>query len=360
MKHPWKVLAAGLVLSTALAGCGTHQGGLGNKNIRNNDMGNYRLLEKRFANDGMNEMNRVKGSQMNGNNIIGNHKNYRLQSNRQIANDIKKIPGVRDAYVMTTNGNAYVAIGLKGESIVGNTRSGNEMGYSSSNTGRMGAMNISPRSGMGTNNMNMRMNNGISRLETDVEHGMNRLGNDMNKGMKAVERGMNNMIGNRPVERLGNDVNRGMNSVERGMGNMIDNFGRTVERPGNNGYSSTSNGYNAYGSNSNATNNRGQRLNGLADNNNIYMDRTLTDDYKKQVADAVRKNMPSIDMVFVSANPDYFSRMKGYDNDDMQGKAVQGYLAEFNAMVERVFPNVDDGNIGVQKKLSGQDVQIFK
>ncbi|WP_339279791.1 YhcN/YlaJ family sporulation lipoprotein [Paenibacillus sp. FSL W8-1187] len=324
MKHPWKVLAAGVALSTALAGCGTHHGELGNKNIRNNNIGNYRLLDKRFADDNMNEMNRVDGRQLNGNNIIGNHRNYNLKSNRQIAGTVKKLEGVRDAYVLTTNDNAYVAVGLKGESIVGstNTRSGTEMGYAASNTGRMGS---------NSGRMSAKSGDGLS-----LERGMKRLDGSMGR--------MN--------ERLG----RGMDGK---FDNTIDQYGRMGESRGNNGYSSLSNGYNGYGGAS-ATNRRGHMENGLADNNNIYMARSLNEGFKTQVADAVRKSMPGIDKVFVSANPDFFSRMREYDNDAKQGHSIQPYLAEFNAMVERVFPNVDDGSAGTQKKLSGLDAHIFK
>ncbi|QJC51431.1 hypothetical protein HGI30_07635 [Paenibacillus albicereus] len=329
MKHPWKVLAAGVVLTTALAGCGTHHGELGNKNIRNSNIGNYRLLDKRFADDNMNEMNRVDGRQLNGNNIIGNHRNYHLKSNRQIAGTVKKIDGVRDAYVMTTNDNAYVAIGLKGESIVGstNTRSGTQMGYSSSNTGPIASNDgrMTAKSG------GMGMKSGMS-----MESGKSRLNGSMD----------------RMSERLGQGMGQAFD-------NTIDQYGRMGEKRENNGYSSRSNGSNGYGGAS-ATNRRGHRMDGLADNNNIYMARSLNDGFKTQVANAVRKSMPSIDKVFVSSNPDFFSRMQGYDNDAKQGHPIQPYLAEFNAMVERVFPNVDDGSAGTQKKLSGLDAHIFK
>ncbi|MCM3746906.1 YhcN/YlaJ family sporulation lipoprotein [Paenibacillus pasadenensis] len=343
MKHPWKVLAASVVLTTALAGCGANHGELGNKNIRNNNVGNYRLLDKRFADDNMNEMHRKNGTQLNGNNIIGNHKNYRLQSDGHIATSIKKIPGVRDAYVMTTNDNAYVAVGLKGNSIVESTRSG----MSASDTGRMGVGNSSMKSrtynrmDSGVNRLEADMNRGVNRLETGVERGLNRAGN-------TVERGMN---------RVGEGVNKGLKSLERGMNDMLDNG--MADRSNNNGYKSYSNGYNSYGT-SDATNNRGKLENGLSDNNNIYMDRELNSQFKAQVADVVRKAMPGVDKVFVSSNPEFVSRMQGYHNDANQGNSIQTYMAEFNAMVDRIFPNVDDGSNGMAKKLSGRDAHIFK
>ena len=124
MKQPLKVLAAGIVISTALAGCGTYHSGLGNKNIHNNATGNYNLLSKRFADDGRNEMYRVKGTQQNGNNIIGNHQNYHLSTDKKLSDDLQKLPGVRTAYVFTTDKNAYVAVGLDGHSVTGLTSTG--------------------------------------------------------------------------------------------------------------------------------------------------------------------------------------------------------------------------------------------
>jgi len=321
MKKPWKVLAAGIVISTALAGCGTHHGELGNKNIRNNAAGNYNLLSKRFADDGMNEMNRVKGYQQNGNNIVGNHQNYHLSTNKKLSDELNKLPGVRTAHVFTTDKNAYVAIGLDGHSVTGLTSTGRTAQGYSDGKGIVGGME----------RMGADIGSGVRSLANDVGMGARALTNDVGMGARALT----NDVG-MGARTLTNDVKRGARDLTGGVIGQ-SNYGTFMDRPGSNGYSSYTNGFNAYGTGA-STNNRGHMMNGLSDNNNRYMDRELTSEFKAKVADIVHKNHPGIQNVYVSANPDFFSRMQGYANDVKQGHPIKGFVAEFNAMVERVFP----------------------
>lgn len=64
----------------------------------------------------------------------------------------------------------------------------------------------------------------------------------------------------------------------------------------------------------------------------------LTAQVKEQIASKVKQLNPSIEHVYVSANPDFVGRMNAYMNDVKLGHPIQGYIAEFNAMVERIFP----------------------
>lgn len=64
----------------------------------------------------------------------------------------------------------------------------------------------------------------------------------------------------------------------------------------------------------------------------------MPDQQKNTIADRVRSLSPSTENVYVSTNPDFVGRMQGYANDVQQGHPIQGLIAEFNAMVERVFP----------------------
>ncbi|MBO7744825.1 YhcN/YlaJ family sporulation lipoprotein [Paenibacillus sp. MWE-103] len=117
MQHrKWAMLAAGAMLSTVLTGCMEKHGELGNRNIRGNsvsyDMNGNRILNTRFANDQMNEMNRVDGHRLNSNNLVGLHKNYRMEMSEAMGERISGIKGVGKAYVMLTDNNAYVAVRL--------------------------------------------------------------------------------------------------------------------------------------------------------------------------------------------------------------------------------------------------------
>ncbi|XID95679.1 YhcN/YlaJ family sporulation lipoprotein [Paenibacillaceae bacterium WGS1546] len=63
-----------------------------------------------------------------------------------------------------------------------------------------------------------------------------------------------------------------------------------------------------------------------------------TDTLKDKVANQVKSLSPLTQNVYVSSNPDFIGRMEGYANDVRAGHPVQGFLTEFNAMVERIFP----------------------
>ncbi|RXZ81198.1 YhcN/YlaJ family sporulation lipoprotein [Paenibacillaceae bacterium] len=69
-------------------------------------------------------------------------------------------------------------------------------------------------------------------------------------------------------------------------------------------------------------------------------DRTMevTDELKERVAKEVKRSKPSIQTVYVSANPDFIGRMDNYMQQVRMGKPIQGFITEFNAMVDRIFP----------------------
>jgi YhcN/YlaJ family sporulation lipoprotein len=213
-------LSAGVLLSTMLAGCMENQGDVGNKNIRSNSIrydanGNI-LKDKRFADDQMNEKNRVNGRRLNSNNIIGSHKNYRMEMSEKIAESITRMGTVKSSYVMLTDHNAYVAVSLVEEKPTGNPKM-----MSRTNSGYMGKEGV-------------RMSRQMSTLST---------GHQM-----------------------------------------------------------------------------------------------LTAQIKDEIAGEVKRLRPSVEHVYVSANPDFVGRMNAYMNDVKLGHPIQGFIAEFNSMVERVFP----------------------
>ena len=219
-------LSAGVLLSTMLAGCMEKQGDLGNKNIRSNsiryDANGNLLRDKRFANDQMNEMNRVNGRRLNSNNIIGSHKNYRMEMSEKIAESITKMDAVKLSYVLLTDHNAYVAVSLDEKEPAGDSKM-----MSRTNSGYMGKEGV-------------RVSRRISTLST------------------------------------------------------------------------------------------GQHM--------------LTDQIKDEIANEVKRLRPSVENVYVSANPDFVGRLNSYMNDVKLGHPIQGFIAEFNAMAERVFPAKSSDN----------------
>ncbi|MDB4865768.1 MAG: hypothetical protein JWR03_101 [Cohnella sp.] len=59
-----------------------------------------------------------------------------------------------------------------------------------------------------------------------------------------------------------------------------------------------------------------------------------------KIADHVRSMSPTVQNVYVSSNPDFVGRMKIYAVAVGQGRPVQGFLTEFNALTQRIFPSL--------------------
>ncbi|MCR2804345.1 YhcN/YlaJ family sporulation lipoprotein [Paenibacillus soyae] len=125
MRKKLAALSAGVLIGTLLSGCSEYQGDIGNKNIRTNnaEYNSFGVIrDKRFADDGKNEQNRVRGSQQNNNNVIGSHRNYRLEMSEEIADRIKEITSVKASYVMLADKKAYVAVSLHDHAPQGETK----------------------------------------------------------------------------------------------------------------------------------------------------------------------------------------------------------------------------------------------
>ncbi|GBG11408.1 hypothetical protein B1748_29415 [Paenibacillus sp. MY03] len=219
----WTLLTACIVLGGMLGGCSMEkQGDLGNKNLRTNEVrydanGNRLLTDKRFADDQKNEMNRVNGRRLSSNNLVGTHRNYRLEIKPEFGEKlVQEVAGIHHAVVMLADYNAYVAVSLDKEA------SGD---------------------GIGT----------LSRTYMGLS------------GAKGTEAG------------------RRIGTLSTGQ----------------------------------------ERLN---------------DELTEKVSSALKAMRPNIELVYVSANPDFVGRMNAYQNDSLQGFPVQHYIMEFNGMVERIFP----------------------
>jgi YhcN/YlaJ family sporulation lipoprotein len=64
----------------------------------------------------------------------------------------------------------------------------------------------------------------------------------------------------------------------------------------------------------------------------------LTRDFENRIAQHVRSADPTLQHVYISANPDFVGRVQTYINDVRLGKPVKGFYNEFVKMVNRVFP----------------------
>ena len=122
MQRAAKLGAAALVITAMLSGCiDERQGDIGNRNIRQQQHkkdanGNW-VIDKRFAVDQMNEMNRAGSNRLNSNNLVGAHKNYRMEMNSDVSEAVAALPEIRAAYVLLADQNIYVAITLEDPTI---------------------------------------------------------------------------------------------------------------------------------------------------------------------------------------------------------------------------------------------------
>jgi YhcN/YlaJ family sporulation lipoprotein len=227
------VLAAGALM---FAGCAETQGDVGNRNIKEKRIlkdGNGNLvIDRRFANDQLNEQNRVYGRRLNSNNLIGNHQNYRMEASQDIAERIRKAEGLSDVYVILTDRNAYVAVN--------------------------------------------------KRIDA---------GDRLQRGAAGAD-GL-------PSSRTGSRA--GLNSKSAGgTTGGKDKSGGTLE---------------------------------------------------ERIARHVKEMAPMIERVYVSEEPDFVSRMSEYIQTARRGEPIQGFIAQFNAMVERLFPA--ESGIRISRSNSG-------
>lgn len=59
---------------------------------------------------------------------------------------------------------------------------------------------------------------------------------------------------------------------------------------------------------------------------------------EKKISDLVKSTDRNIDNVYVSVNPDFYTRTTSYANDIRNGHPVAGFFDEFNTLIQRIFP----------------------
>ncbi|GIN21666.1 MAG TPA: YhcN/YlaJ family sporulation lipoprotein [Bacillus bacterium] len=85
----------------------------------------------------------------------------------------------------------------------------------------------------------------------------------------------------------------------------------------------------------------------LVTNRNAYVavklsdqgNRKMNNDLQKKISRTVRDTKHDFDNVYISENPDFYDRMRGYGNDIRNGRPIGGFFDEFTETVQRVFPN---------------------
>jgi len=119
----------------------------------------------------------------------------------------------------------------------------------------------------------------------------------------------------------------------------------------NGGYGNADNGLNSRGRGSGMNNNGTAGTGGLFGSGNERLndgtgfnaDR-MTSSLKQRIAERVKAVRPNVQNVYVSADPEFANRLRGYANRLDDGRPIRGLIEEFNILVQRVFPtNAADG-----------------
>jgi len=170
------------------------------------------------------------------------------------------------------------------------------------NTGDVGNKNIKPNSGrtdriLGTGPAK-------SRFANDQRNEMNRINGD--------QRGNNNVIGLH-----GNSHMQMSDAIASHLAAMPEIDSAYVVMTDRNAYVAVT-----------QNNKKGGHVHGTG----------LSNTLKTKIADQVKSMSTATQNVYVSANPDFASRMQNFAEETRKGHAIQGFLSEFNALVERIFP----------------------
>lgn len=75
----------------------------------------------------------------------------------------------------------------------------------------------------------------------------------------------------------------------------------------------------------------------------------LTQAMKNRIGDKVKSLKPELRNVYVSASPDFLSRVQNYVSKIDEGEPIEGLIEEFNTMVQRLFPQEAGSHAGLQR-----------
>ncbi|WP_160034956.1 YhcN/YlaJ family sporulation lipoprotein [Paenibacillus sp. An7] len=64
----------------------------------------------------------------------------------------------------------------------------------------------------------------------------------------------------------------------------------------------------------------------------------VTDEMKQKITKKIKQIDPKVKNVYISANPDFLGRVRGYASDLENGHPISGIVNEFQVMMDRIFP----------------------
>ncbi|MEF2967955.1 YhcN/YlaJ family sporulation lipoprotein [Paenibacillus sp. M1] len=329
-------LVAGLV---GLTGC-TTDNNVRTQNVRNNNGRNY-------------DVNSLPQGNRMFTRSAGNGQAERIRTLKYspaLSNKVAGLKDVQTAHVVVTDRDAYVALTLHG----------NNIGTTTGTNGRVTGMSTGMGAGRGTTNFGGPYganygtrgagDNGLAGNLAGGRSGVAGSLYDMARGGTGLT-GRNTVTGtNRGMGLGGTTGLTGRNTVtgtNRGMGldGTTGLTGRTVTGTnrgmGLGGVTGTGNIRGLGTTNGTMGTRTGTgTFNGVG---NGTVAGTVTDNVpqhvKDEVSNIVKKTAPHIRNVYVSGNPDFVSQVGTYATQTRGGATLHGYIADFQRMIDRVFPS---------------------
>jgi len=277
MKQTWAVLAAGAVLgSTLLTGCMERQGDLGNRNIRENSV-RYDMLGNQV------KVPRFDKDQMN---VVNRMHGDRLHTNSLV--------GLHQNYHLSMNGEI--------------------------------AQKLSAMKEVGKAFVMLTDNNAYVAITTNLTANQNNLKNNSTNHLRSLSRINGSYLPK------GAAIPRGYQTQSLQDTGRFDSTKSYDELKPSTGRAMTPRHEAQYAPFAKIDPHQSHQSHQLAAEPHISAA------IKERITEEVRKMAPHIKQVYVSADPDFVSRMASYWEDAKKGHPIQGFIVEFNALVERVFP----------------------
>ncbi|WP_226001826.1 YhcN/YlaJ family sporulation lipoprotein [Paenibacillus sp. BJ-4] len=291
-------ISAALLASMAtLTGCGTANHNVRTNATRYNAQSTHHMDGvNRYGMDGVNRIdgvnrygvksNGMDGAPLNDNTNRAGHPVRNLQVDRNLSKRISELPDVKSATVLVGERNAYVAVSMKDQA---NGTGVGAPGVNGTDVGAPGA-------------------NGTERYRNAPSvNGVNGTRGNYTTGTTTPGMTGNGVTGNGTPARRDDGLFGTMGTGSYGMlRGMTDNNNRTD------------------------TTIEGART--------AYEPSAMTDAVKSRIANKVKQFAPSIEQVYVSANPDFIKHTTDFTRSVQNGHPIRGLSNEMVDVIERVFP----------------------
>lgn len=329
-------LLAGMVGLTA---CGTRTD---NNNVRTQSVRNH---------DGRNyDVNSLPQGNRNFSRSAGSGQNQRIRSltySPSLSNKVAGLSDVRSAHVVVTGNDAYVALTLHDKA--GTTRTGTTGTTGTGTTGTPGITGTT-RGTTGTTSRMSGLSTGLGNTTGTTNYGgpygagygTRGAGDDgLGRGFNGRSGVMGNLFGLGQGGMTGRNTTVPNGTTGYGMGN----YGTT-----GNGYGYGTTGHD-YGTGVGAGTMRGagtgtMRGMGTGTMHNLGNGTTagrVTDFVPQRVKDevsrVVKRSAPHIRNVYVSGDTEFVNQVGTYATHSRGGATLHGYIADFETMINRVFPH---------------------